>query len=423
MNPWLAAGGSASLFALSALLLSAERLLLGLDAGDLKALSATHPRASGRLELMRQHAASTLASFWIATGLLHAASGVCLLPLLRRPYGWAVGTAWGLVSATLLTICLHAAPAFALETRAVRFAGRVATPAFVLVRLLAPLGAPLHRTVAWLLRVVGVAKPRVLTEEEILTGVEIGGDQGVLHVEESGMVEGILGLEGTQASEVMTPRVDLVGVPIDAPTSDWLRIARSVRFRHLPVYRESIDTIVGMLDVVRFLLDPDHDRGAAVSAPHCVPETASLDGLLVTLQRQRVRCAVVLDEYGGTAGVITRGDILEEISADVTGEYAPETPQIEATGDGAWVVDGTVSLDDLNDELGLSLSSDGSDRIAGWVFDHGGRLPRIGERVDAQGCRATVLRLRKHRILQVQLERLEHGSRGGDATSGDGGDA
>jgi putative hemolysin len=249
--------------------------------------------------------------------------------------------------------------------------------------------------------------PGTLTEEEFRTVVEVGEEEGVLDEEERTMVDGIIRLEDTRASDVMTPRVDLIGIDLDDPPEERERIARSVKFRYLPLYRGTLDSIEGFLDVPRFLLSKQPDIAAAVIPPHFVPETAPLDTLLTAFQRERRRVAFVADEFGGTAGLLTRGDILEEIVADVDNEYGPKKFAIQESGVNRWLVNGGTSLEDVNYELDTNLHADGADRIAGWVSAVAERIPRAGEIIEAQGCRATVMQARRHRLTLILLEKME----------------
>lgn len=137
-----------------------------------------------------------------------------------------------------------------------------------------------------------------------------------------------------------------------------------------------------------------------------VPETAPLDTLLRTFQKENKRVAIVADEYGGTAGLITLGDILEEIAADVDTEFGEQKPDIQPAGENRWLVDGTTSLEDINYELDLDLEAEGADRIAGWVSAQAEHIPKSGEVVKAQRCKAIVQQVRKQRVTLVLLERL-----------------
>jgi CBS domain containing-hemolysin-like protein len=282
------------------------------------------------------------------------------------------------------------------------------------IRALTPLSALLDALSHGLRRVLQ-SERRALDDKELLTMVAVGAEEGELDAEERSMVDGILRLSELKASDVMTPRVDIVGIDLDQPPEQHLRLARQSRFRQLPVFTRTPDATEGFVDITRFLLDPAHDVRKAMVPALFVPENVSLDDLLVTFQRGNRHIACVLDEFGGTAGLVTRGDIVELITGTVDPGRRPKHDAIQPTDDGHWLIDGSTSLDEVNRELGLNLEADDADRIAGWVTFHAGRLLRAGETVEAQGCRVQVRRLRTHRIDLVSLARLPPS----DDTSGD----
>lgn len=245
-----------------------------------------------------------------------------------------------------------------------------------------------------------------LSDEELLTAVELGAETGVLDEEERSMVDGIMRLSEMTASDVMIPRVDIEGLDLEDTPTEHLATARRTHYHYLPVYRETPDAIEGFLDVPRYLLDPEHNLRQATFAALFVPETIDLDDLLITLQRNHLHIACVLDEFGGTAGLISRGDILETITGEILLGSEQEAPEIQTLDENRWLIDGSTSLDEINHELDLELDAEGVDRIGGWVTAQAGRFLHAGEAVEAQGCRVQIRRLRKLRIEQVILERL-----------------
>jgi putative hemolysin len=311
----------------------------------------------------------------------------------------------GWVAVPLMTALLLLFGEITPKQVAVAHALRIAP---VVSRLLLAAGPVLH-PLCWLLE--RVCKPfsprlrpesRAVTDQELLTVAHVGQEQGVLDLDERSMLTGILRLGGLKASDVMTPRVDLDGVDLRDPPEARLAVARETVFPYLPVWDDTPDAIEAMLDVAKFLLDPEHDLRDAASPPFFVPENISLDDLLVSFKRGGHRIACVVDEYGGTAGVVSRGDILDIIMEDVDDGF--DDREILPLGPGRWLVDGATPLHAINHALGTSLSADVSDRVAGWVTLHAAGFPRTGESVVAQGCRATVVKRRKRRITQVRLE-------------------
>lgn len=250
---------------------------------------------------------------------------------------------------------------------------------------------------------------RALSDDELRAVVDSAAASGVLDSEEASMVDGILRLSELSASDEMTPRVDIVGVEASMPRAEKVRLVLASPYPFLPVYRKTPDAIEGFLNVQKLILDPDHDLAAATEDALFVPENVGLDDLLVTFRRSGRRIAVVLDEYGGTAGLITRGDILELITEPVNSSPSRAGEPIVPDGPGAWLCSGTVALEELNRELGLALEADDADRLAGWMMFFAGRIPHVGQTVKAQGVHATVVRRRNRRILTVRLVRATPG--------------
>lgn len=245
---------------------------------------------------------------------------------------------------------------------------------------------------------------RQLNDDELLTIVRMSEKQGVLDREEVSMVDGIMRLAELKVSDEMIPRVDMAAIDLDEPAAGYLPLARSAKHRFLPVYRKTPDQIEGFLDVVPFLLDPEHRISTAIRKPIFVPENLSLDKLLVSFQTHGNTIVCVLDEYGGTAGIITLNDVLEVVTDPVLSGGETEDDDIKPLGKDVWRLDGKVGIERINHELNLSLSADDSDRISGWITFHAECIPYPGLEVHAQGCKVTVLSMRRRGITAVRLE-------------------
>jgi len=397
--------GLTLLLVCSAFFSSAETALFSLNPIQVHRVGRTRPRRARYIQGMLDVPTKLLSTLLIGNTLVNVAAaglGYAVAEHFFEPHGEAVSIP---VMTLLLLVFGEVAPKRLAMSRAERLASVYSPVLVFLIRVMTPLRWGLEHTVALLKKDLRAAD-RTLTEDEFLTVVEVGEEEGVLDEEERTMVDGIIRLEETQASDVMTPRVDLIGIDLNDSPEEGEKVAQGVRFRYLPVYRDSLDHAEGFLDVPRYLLSEDRKIEAAMVQPFFVPETVPLDTLLGTFQRENRRVAFVVDEFGGTAGLITRGDILEEIVDDVDNEYRDEKLTIQKVGEDRWLIDGSVSLEDINYELDLTLEAEGADRIAGWVSAEAERIPRAGETVEAQGCRVTVHRLRRHRITVVLLEKL-----------------
>lgn len=390
----------------SAFFSSSETCMFSLNSLQIGRLHSRHPKAAKRVEAMLNNPTRLLSTILIGNTLVNvtaSALGFAIMKTLKVEHAEAVAIP---AMTVLLLIFGEVAPKRLAISHPADLAAFYARILMILIKVLKPFRFALEKTAALFAKDLHVSS-KTLTEDEFLTVVEVGEEEGVLDEEERTMVDGIIRLEETQASDVMTPRVDLIGIDVADSPQEQEAVARSCRYRYLPLYRESLDSIEGFLDVPRFLLSEGHDLSIAIIQPHYVPETAPLDALLTTFQKEKCRIAVVSDEFGGTAGLITRGDILEEIAQDVDNEYGDQAMTIQKVSENSWLIDGSMSLEDINYELDMDLEADGADRIAGWVAAVAERIPRPGEIVEAQGCRATVQTVRRQRIMLVMIKKLK----------------
>ena len=395
------------LILLSAFFSSAETAYFSLNAVQVQRLKHRNPLRGARIVAQLSQPTRLLSTLLIGNTLANitiSSLGYAIIdgiPQLGR-YSAAIAIP---VMTFVLLIFGEVAPKRYAITHAERLTPLFSALLDFWMRVFTPLAAFLNVLAA---RARRSLKPerKSLSDEELLTAVELGAESGILDEEERSMVDGIMRLSEMTASDVMTPRVDIAGLDLDDPPDQHLAAARQAHYHYLPVYRGTPDAIEGFLDVPHFLLDPEHNVRKATVAALFVPETVALDDLLITLQRNQLHIACVLDEFGGTAGLISRGDIIETITGEIPLGTEQETPEIQPLDANRWLIDGSTSLDEINHELDLELEADGVDRIAGWVTAQAGRFLHAGEGVEAQGCRVQVRRQRKLRIEQVVLERL-----------------
>lgn len=234
--------------------------------------------------------------------------------------------------------------------------------------------------------------------------------EGVLRGAEKNMIQEILRLRRHTAKDLLTPRVDMVCVAATMPKAELVAFLKKCGHRRVPVYDETPDTIVGILDVKKFLLAPEEDVIEVMDPPSFVPETMNAVKLLKGFQTHKRPMAVVVDEFGGTEGLLTMTDILEEIVGDLAGEFRASEHDIQLIRDNVWLVAGDVRLGDLNDALGLKLAARGVDTLGGLVATQLGGIPRPGATVRLHGAEVSVERVEKNRIIQLRLERRTEGA-------------
>jgi len=233
----------------------------------------------------------------------------------------------------------------------------------------------------------------------------------LLDQEEREMIQRVFDLSETVVREIMVPRIDMVCIEESMPIPDLLRLLREKRHSRIPVYRERVDNIVGFLhikDLVRQAEEMQtlqlHD---IIRPAHFVPETKRADDLLSDMRARRIHLAIVVDEYGGTAGLVTLEDVIEEVVGEIQDETDKEQPLIVRLADGSLRVDAKIDLDDLNERLEVELPADEYDTLGGFLYGLAGRIPHPGDRFRHLGMEFVISGVRGKRITQVLVRRGE----------------
>jgi CBS domain containing-hemolysin-like protein len=249
------------------------------------------------------------------------------------------------------------------------------------------------------------------SDEEIEAFIDVGTREGILEPEEGEWLWGIVGFADTQARSVMTPRIDMVCAPVDS-TMDALaeRFIESGHSR-VPVYEDSVDHIIGILhirDVLRAIraAEPPAVRDM-LKPPLFIPETKQLDELLKELQARFQQVAIVVDEYGGTAGLVTVEDLLEEIVGEIMDEHEALAAELEPLENGAYRLDGRAHIELLDELFDVEIEDPEYETVAGLIFSVLGYVPQVGETVESHGLRFTVEAVADRRIQTVRVERIE----------------
>jgi CBS domain containing-hemolysin-like protein len=248
-------------------------------------------------------------------------------------------------------------------------------------------------------------------EEEIKTLVDAGEEGGFIEEEEKEMIYSIFEFGDTLAREVMVPRIDMVAIEVSTSVSDALDVVMRAGHSRIPVYENTIDNIVGIL-YAKDLLKYWRDEASSLKLRdllrnvYYIPESKKVDELLQELQQRKVHIAIVVDEYGGTAGLVTIEDILEEIVGEIQDEYDSEEAFMEVVSDDEIIFNARMDLDDVNHIMGLELPTDRSDTLGGLVYSNLGRVPVIGDKVRIETVEITVLSVERRQIKKVKVVRL-----------------
>jgi len=246
--------------------------------------------------------------------------------------------------------------------------------------------------------------------EELLNVVGEGEKDGVVDEEEREMIESVLEFRDTTVSEIMTPRTEIVGLSAEATLSETKKTIVQAGHSRYPVYEESIDNIIGMLYAKDLLqnLEPDQDTTGIrnrIREPYFVPASKTLRDVLHDFQDQKVHLAVVLDEYGGTAGVVTIEDVLEELVGEITDEHEPpQSEPLKRIDENTIEVDARCEVDELNDEYGLNIpEGDGYETIGGFAFSQLGYIPKTAEEFDHENLHITILDAGQRKINRLRI--------------------
>lgn len=377
------------LFLLSAFFSSAETVLFSLTGGQRARIKARSARADRLIAKCLGDKAVLFSTLLVGNTFVNFALATLGYRLFAR---WYPSLPWLAVPA--MTVLLLLFGEITPKRLALKFTEELA-PAYAALlgfwrRLLTPFNVVLRYTSKAFAPALARER-RALSDEELVSVLESAAEHGTVATKDAEMIEGVLRLSELCANDEMTPRVDIEGYDTDGPI-----VPASPRHRYLPVYRRTPDAIERVYDTVTKTFDD----------ALFVPETVSLDDLLVTFAKSGKPLAVVLDEYGGTAGIITPNDILELIVGPEVFAHPNEEPQLVKKAPNIWEIDARASLDEINRELDIRLEAEDADRLSGWIQFHAERLPHVGQEIEADGCRATVLKRRRRRVTLVRLEVL-----------------
>jgi len=289
-----------------------------------------------------------------------------------------------------------------------RVARWLVPPLMLWALITTPFTFALNRSAEIVLRLFGartesVSEDSVHSPEELRLLVEQSQELGALEQHDAQLIEGVFEFSEKNAREVMTPRTEIIALPVDATLAETMAVANETSFSRYPVYDETIDNIVGIV-LAKDLLKVDRDRPEAfelrgiVRNVHVVPGSREVEEVLSDFKRLKEHMAIVLDEYGGTAGIVTMEDLLEEIVGEILDEYDEPEPTAPPTRAGEIVIQGSTNIGELNDLYELTVPDEDYTTIGGYVFGALGRLPQIGDRVSAGGATFTVRQMDGRRI-------------------------
>jgi CBS domain containing-hemolysin-like protein len=400
----------ALLVLLGSLLAVAETSISRMNRVRAMALREEGRRNADLLERMEENPARSLNSIYLAVMLVQNGSAILVAIIADRLYG-SLGITLLSAGFTLLYFVVVEAMS---KTFGILHSDRAALA-------LAPMVWFLGRALAWPTRALiglanillpgrGLKQGPFVSEEDIRQMAEVGHEEGAIEEEEKEYIHAIFEFGDTVVREVMVPRPDMVSISVTSGLDDVLDLVIRHGYSRIPVYRESPDEIIGVVyakDVLRHVRNKRTDRDLADLArkPYFVPESKRVSDLLKDMQRDKFHLAIVVDEFGSVAGLVTLEDLLEEIVGEIADEYDREEPNVEPAGSNRYRVNARLPVDELNELLEVDLPNTEWDTVGGLMMGVLGRLPSQGEEVEVGNLRFTAERVQGRRIAKVVVER------------------
>lgn len=399
------------LLALSAFFSSAETALTTVNRLRVRALVDEGNARGILLAKVIDDPGKLLSALLIGNNIVNISASSIATVLATNFFGSAgAGIATGAMT-LLVLIFGEITPKTLASLKAEEISLRYAKIVYILMFLFTPLIFILDILSGGILKLFGVDPDKrddSVTEEDLRTIVEAGHEDGVLESEEHKMINNVFDFGDHQAKEIMVPRVDMCFLNINATYEETMEVYKEQKFTRIPVYEETRDNVVGVLNVKDLLLydiSQEFHVKDFLRPAYYTYEFKNTSELMMEMRKNSISIAIVLDEYGATAGLVTLEDLLEEIVGDIRDEFdGDEEEEVQKMGDGEYLVEGSCKLEDLNDMIGLGVESEDYDSIGGVVIEALQQLPAGGEEVTLEsGVRLVVENVDKNRIEKVRI--------------------
>lgn len=399
------------LLALSAFFSSAETALTTVNRLRVRALVDDGDARAIVLAKVIDDPGKLLSAILIGNNIVNISASSIATLLATNFFGNAgAGIATGVMT-LLVLIFGEVTPKTMASLKAEKIALSYAKTVYGIMFIFTPLIFILDLLSGGILRLFGIDPDKrddSVTEEDLRTIVEAGHEDGVLETEEHKMINNVFDFGDHQAKDIMVPRVDMCFLKLDATYEDFMEIYREEKFTRIPVYEETRDNVIGILNVKDLILyDKDQEFHVKdfLREAYYTYEFKNTSELMMEMRKNSISIAIVLDEYGATAGLVTLEDLLEEIVGDIRDEFdEAEAEEVQQLGEQEYLVEGACKLEDLNDMIGLGIESEDYDSIGGIVIDALQHLPSEGEEVTLEnGTRLVVEKIDKNRIEKVHI--------------------
>ena len=398
------------LLALSAFFSSSETAMMAVNKIRVRNLADAGLSSAQTLMKVLDNQPKMLSAILIGNNIVNISASSLATILVTRAFGdMYVGVGTGILTLLVLIfgeITPKTSATLYSETMALRFA----KPIYMIMQVLTPVIFIVDKLSQGVLRLLHVdpnKKQDAITEDELRTIVEVSHEEGVIESDEKKMIYNVFDFGDSVAKDIMVPRIDMTFIDVDATFSEVIEVFREVKYTRYPVYEETTDNVIGIINIKDLLLTENQKKFCIrdyLREPLYTYEFKKTAELMVELRKTQNNIAIVLDEYGATAGLITLEDMLEEIVGEIRDEYdEDEEDLIRRIGPREYVVEAAMKLDDLNDQLGLDRESEDYDSIGGFIIGLLDHLPEEGEEVTHKTLRFVVDKVDRNRIDKIHL--------------------
>nr|WP_183279883.1 hemolysin family protein [Clostridium fungisolvens] len=400
------------LLALSSFFSAAETALMSLSKIRIRHLVEENIKGAKLVEKLTEEPNKLLGSILIGNNVVNigasALATTVTVRLVKSDWGAAIATA---VMTILILIFGEITPKSLAKQKSESVSLHLIGPISLVVNILKPFVWIFNKISLLFIKMLGgetTINQHFITEEELKTIVNVSEEEGVLEIEEKQMIYNVFEFGDLQVKDVMVQRIDIIAASVEVTYEEIIQIIKDEQFSRIPIYGETIDDILGVLNVKDLILAEDVNNNFSVKdymrTPLYTFEFKKITELFGEMKKTRNHMAVVLDEYGGTVGIVTIEDLVEEIVGDIEDEYDDETDNpIEVVKEDEYIVDGSMRINDLNELIGTKLESEEFDSIGGFIIGQIGKMPEENEEVSYLNTRFVVEEVERNRIKKVRI--------------------
>ena len=396
---------------LSAIFSAAETALMSLSKIRIKQMVENNEKGADRLNRLLSDPSKLLSVILIGNNVVNIGASSLMTSLAIDAFGnTGVGIATGVMTLLILIfgeITPKTLAAQNSEKVSLRLSGFVQFITF----LLAPISFVLTRMTNFMVKILGGdvdnSQP-FITQEELKTIVGVSHKEGVLEGEEKDMIYNVFDFSDSQVHDVMITRTEMIAIDIESPYEEVIEVINQEQYSRIPVYEDTIDNIIGILYVKDLLFlqcnrDEQFDLKKYIRQPNFTYEFKSTKELFKEMRADRIHIVIVLDEYGGTEGIVTIEDLIEEIVGDIEDEYDKEMEEIEVIQEDEYLVNGNVRIDAVNELIGTHIESEDFDTIAGFVIGIIDKIPELGEVIEFENIKFIIENIDRNRIEKIRI--------------------